>query len=359
MNENEAREEELHEKSYLHSSSLHWEDKETLGDDEMKRLDRVFQGLGPPHSNLKDLKILNYAGSKFPTWLEDSACSNLVKVELRGCKKCELLPGLGNLHSLEFLKIYAADEVKVVDGEFYGDGNDMVYFPKMKQLCFDSMLSWEEWKSTEGHGDVMPSLRKLKIVRCHKLKGLPDRLPSTLKEVVIEQCDEIIWMTSNPLPLLEDLRLLGNGRGIFSNGRGLEELQTISITHCYGLTSLLNGLGQFKALRNLCIIQRTKLRSLTDGLVQLEALRTVRVHDCTDMQSLFGGFEQLKALRSLDICDCPKLKPLSNLQHLTALEELKIACCPVVTEQIEKDIEEDWRNFSHITRIVIDFQRIQ
>lgn len=258
MNENEAREEELHEKSYLHSLSLHWGDKETLGDDEMKRLDRVFQGLGPPHSNLKDLKILNYAGSKFPTWLEDSACSNLVKVELRSCNKCELLPGLGNLHSLEFLKIYAADEVKVVDGEFYGDGNDMVYFPKLKQLCFDSMLGWEEWKLTEGHGDVMPSLRKLKIVRCHKLKALPDRLPSTLKEVVIEQCDEIIWMASNPLPLLEDVRLLGNGRGIFSNGRGV----------------FSNSLPDLPALKILDSIESSDESLPSDGWELLKSLHT-------------------------------------------------------------------------------------
>ncbi|RWR84757.1 putative disease resistance RPP13-like protein 1 [Cinnamomum micranthum f. kanehirae] len=432
MNENEATEVKLHEKIFLHSLSLHCEDKETLGDDEMKKMEGVFQGLRPPHSNLRDLKICNYAGSKFPTWLEDSAFSNLVKVELRGCKKCELLPGLGNLHSLEFLKIYAADAVKEVGSEFYGDGYDNVCFRNLEQLCFDSMLSWEKWELTEGHGDVMPSLKKLKIVRCHKLKALPDLLPNKLEEVVIEQCEEIVWMARNPLLRLEDLRLSGNRRGIFSNslpdlpalkildsiessdkslpsdgwglleslhtlnisycprlaslpdgleqlkalrtlailgcyqllslpeGLGqLEALQTIKIRHCYGLTSLLNGSGRFKALQNICIIRCTKLKSLSDGLVQLEALETVCVHDCTELQSLFGGFEQLKSLRSLDICDCPKLKPLSNLQHLTTLEELKIACCPVVTEQLEKEIEEDWRNLSHITRIVIDFQRIQ
>ncbi|KAJ8633200.1 hypothetical protein MRB53_026536 [Persea americana] len=440
MTLNEATEAELDKKCYLHSLSLHCEYKMDekwimLGNDEMERMESVFEGLRPPHFYLRQLQILNYAGSKFPSWLEDSVFSSLVDVELKDCKKCKLLPGLGKLHALKYLKIYGADDVRAVGSEFYGNGDDRVkgnVFPRLEQLYFHSMLNWEEWRLTEECGQVMPSLSQLSIFNCHKLKALPSYLPNSLRKVVIGTCGEVIWMPCNPLPILEDLSLRGNVGGIFSkpipclfalktleiletfheslpsdgwglleslhtlnicrcsaltslpDGLGqlkalqtlvisqcsqltslpeglgqLEALQTIRINYCYGLTSLLNGLGQFKALRNLYISTCTKLRSLSDGLVQLEALETVNVSTCTELRSLFDELEQLKSLRSLNIFYCSELRQLPKLQHLTILEELKMAGSPLVTEQFDKEKREDWGNISHIPCIEIDHQRIQ
>ncbi|XXG50862.1 hypothetical protein AAC387_Pa02g4769 [Persea americana] len=128
-----------------------------VGDDEIERMKSVFEGLRPPHSDLRKLKILNYVGSKFPTWLEDSKFPSLVKVVLKDCCKCRVLPGLGKLHSLKYLEICGADEVKVVGGEFYGKGDDRVkgrVFPRLKNLFFDAMSNWEEWKLTKEYGEV-------------------------------------------------------------------------------------------------------------------------------------------------------------------------------------------------------------
>ncbi|XXG50947.1 hypothetical protein AAC387_Pa02g4836 [Persea americana] len=151
---------ELHKKSDLHVLSLCWNGKSdeewrTVGDDEMERMKSLLEGLRPPHSNLKELKIKNYAGAKFPNWLEDSKFSSLVEVKLNNCRKCILLPGLGKLHSLKYLKIIGADEVEVVGSEFYGNANARAKetrFPKLEELCFQSMLKWEEWKLTQEYG---------------------------------------------------------------------------------------------------------------------------------------------------------------------------------------------------------------
>ncbi|XXG50949.1 hypothetical protein AAC387_Pa02g4838 [Persea americana] len=132
------------------------EEWRTVGDDEMERMKSLLEGLRPPHSNLKELQINNYAGAKFPNWLEDSKFSSLVRVILVYCRKCILLPGLGKLHSLKYLTIYGADEVKVVGCEFYGIVNDAgakeTRFPKLEELCFQSMPKWEEWKLTQEYG---------------------------------------------------------------------------------------------------------------------------------------------------------------------------------------------------------------
>ncbi|XXG50915.1 hypothetical protein AAC387_Pa02g4809 [Persea americana] len=134
----------------------HEEEWGMLAEGEMEKMERVFEGLRPRHSNLKFLIIENYAGSKFPRWLEDAKFSSLVAVGLN-CKKCRLLPGLGKLPSLEYLDLDGADEIKVVGGDFYGNGNEGGgkgrAFPKLKKLVFKSMPNWEEWKLAKEDGE--------------------------------------------------------------------------------------------------------------------------------------------------------------------------------------------------------------
>ncbi|KAJ8646587.1 hypothetical protein MRB53_008335 [Persea americana] len=386
INPVEVREAELDKKCLLQGLGLECNDKTEeewgmLGEVEMEQMKRVFEGLRPSHSNVKVLGIGNYGGSKFPSWLGDAKFSCLVAVGLTNCKKCRLLPGLGKLPSLEMLILAGADEIKVVGGDFCGKGRA---FPKLKQLYFKSMLNWEEWKLTKEDGEVMPSLEMLSISKCNKLKELPHCLPNTLRGIEIEDCNQVIWASSNPPPLLEYLSLKGAVTGILSNplpclpalkgleiqgtsvesltsdGWGLlESLNALQIENCNGLASLPNGLGQLKALQFLNISCCSGLSSLPEGLGQLEALQSVSIRLCSELRSLFDGFEQLKSLHRLEISDCPQLRPLPNLQHLTALEELRISKCPLVTERLEKEKGEDWCNISHIPNIQIDGERIQ
>ncbi|XXG48304.1 hypothetical protein AAC387_Pa02g2794 [Persea americana] len=131
------------------------------GDVEMERMEGVFEGLGPLHSNPKKLEIKNYVGSKFPSWLEDF--QSLTEVTLENCRKLRQLPSLGNLCSLKSLKIVGADEVKVVGVEFYrnGAGRGRV-FPKLERLHFEAMANWEQWKLTDEYEDQYSELPMVK-----------------------------------------------------------------------------------------------------------------------------------------------------------------------------------------------------
>ncbi|RWR74944.1 putative disease resistance protein RGA4 [Cinnamomum micranthum f. kanehirae] len=383
MNVNDASDAELHKKIDLYVLSLCCNDKSDeewrkLGDDDMKRMGSVLEGLRPHHSNLKELKIKNYAGSMFPSWLysDDSGFSSLVEVVLENCRKCMLLPGLGKLRSLKYLKVIRADEVKVVGCEFYGIVNDARWkgtiFPKLEKLHFESMLNWEEWKLTQEYGEVMPSLEKLKIINCKKLKATLNCLPRTLRKVTIEDCNEVIWAPDNPLPHLS-LLTLENVRGMSSkplpdlpalmtleingfsceslpsDGWGLlESLHTLKISYGPELASLPEGLGQLKALQTLEIwhcdrlsylpeelgqlkalqtleISCEQLLSLPEGLGQLKALQTLFIWKCQQLSTLPEGLGQLKALRSLSIKDCERLSSLpGGLGQLKALQTLSI-----------------------------------
>ncbi|RWR74947.1 putative disease resistance protein RGA3 [Cinnamomum micranthum f. kanehirae] len=223
----------------------------------------TFMASDPLIQTLKELEIKNYVGSKFPSWLEDPRFSSLVKVVLENCRKCVLLPGLGKLHSLKYLEIIQADEVKVVGGEFYKNADARAKetgFPKLEKLHFESMLNWEEWKLK-----AMPSLKLLESFDCKKLKAMP------------------------------------------SDGWGLlESLLTLTISCCPKLTSLPEGLGQLKALQTLQIRDCKRLSSLFDGFEQLKSLCRLDIWDCPQIRSL-PNLQLLTALERLSIQRCPLL----------------------------------------------------
>ncbi|XP_058107154.1 putative disease resistance protein RGA3 [Magnolia sinica] len=188
----EAREAELNKKQHLHTLSFNYKiESRNLLDEEVKRMENVLEFL-QPHTNLKELAILFYRGSKLPKWIEDPVFSNLVSITLLFCEECKQLPGLGKLPSLKYLQIGGTRKVRKVGVEFSGvDNNDgsggVVSFPKLETLIFWDMINWEEWELRGGDGEVMPSLLQLEIFDCPKLKELPSNLPP-LQELQIHSC---------------------------------------------------------------------------------------------------------------------------------------------------------------------------
>ncbi|XP_058106801.1 putative disease resistance protein RGA3 [Magnolia sinica] len=281
----EAREAELDKKQHLHALTLKYGYDERLDDDE-----DVLEIL-KPHTNLKEFIIRSYKGSKLPKWIEDPVLSNLVKVKLMRCDKCNQLPGLGKLLSLIYLHIHSLKEVRKVGGEFSGDANNdgsggVVSFPKLETLFFFKMPNWEEWELPEGDGQIMPSLVELRLKSCPKIKALPRNLP----------------------PLLQRLSL-----GISNDGLSLEAPLPI-----------------FLNLNHLEIWGNDELTSLPGGwLGQLKALQTLQINNCNWMESL------------------PE-----ELQNLTMLQQLRLASCRVLEERYQ-DGGEDRDKIANIPSIKI------
>ncbi|XP_057510348.1 putative disease resistance RPP13-like protein 1 [Actinidia eriantha] len=145
-----------------------------------------------PHSNLKELHISFYHGSKFPTWIEDQHFSNMVCISLRHCKNCSSLPPLGQLRSLKELFLEGISDVKRVGSEFYGQGCSKP-FPVLEILSFENMLGWEDWYP---YG-AFTCLIELSIQRCPKLLGtLPNDLPC-LRTLKIKKCPKLLLDVPN------------------------------------------------------------------------------------------------------------------------------------------------------------------
>ncbi|XP_047959675.1 putative disease resistance protein RGA4 [Salvia hispanica] len=138
-----------------------------------------------PHYKLKELIIYGYGGSRLPHWM--SSPLNFIK-EIHLCHLSEVLslPAMGKLPLLEKINIWKVEQLKLVGHEFLGiessSDDDVVAFPKLKDLTFTECQKWEEWEDiTEEEEEstaisIMPYLTELTIHGCESLKKLPHRL---------------------------------------------------------------------------------------------------------------------------------------------------------------------------------------
>jgi Leucine-rich repeat (LRR) protein len=116
----------------------------------------------------------------------------------------------------------------------------------------------------------------------------------------------------------------------------LHNLQTLILAGCDELERLPKDMRSMISLRVLVVT--TEYTCLLEKR-SLNSLRILFVIDCPRLEVLFQGMDGcLPNLRTLVIVECPSLTSLSlNIKHLTALENLKIACCPKLNGILGED----------------------
>ncbi|KAL6320906.1 hypothetical protein AAG906_010715 [Vitis piasezkii] len=137
-------------------------------------------------------------------WLGDGSFSNLVSLQLSNCGNCSTLPPLGQLPCLEHIKISEMGGVVRVGSEFYGNSSSSLHpsFPSLQTLSFEDMYNWEKWLCC----GEFPRLQELSIRLCPKLTGeLPMHL-SSLQELNLKDCPQLLVPTLN-VPAARELQL--------------------------------------------------------------------------------------------------------------------------------------------------------
>ncbi|XP_077215552.1 putative disease resistance protein RGA1 [Tasmannia lanceolata] len=301
-NESDAKQANLKRKKNIRELELSW------GDDRgyVEMQEKVLEGL-EPHCDLKDLRITDYEGIRFPRWIQNSLLTNLVNVSLSNYRRCENLPPLGQLPSLKNLVISGMSALKQINNEFYGNSTlNGFSFPSLKSLSLCEMENLEMWASVEK-GEAFPCLDELKIEDCSKLITLP-----CFQHLTSLDIDHLVDMSSFPESFLRD----GNA------------LQRLEISDCYKLSSLPRELDNFVALKSMIIVRCNKLVSLPEGLRNLTSLEKLEIRECENLASLpeeDGVLRGLKSLQSMVIDGCKKMVSLpDDLSYLTALQILKI-----------------------------------
>ncbi|RVW93546.1 putative disease resistance RPP13-like protein 1 [Vitis vinifera] len=352
----------MKDKKYLDELSLNWSyeiSHDAIQDEILNRLS--------PHQNLKKLSIGGYPGLTFPDWLGDGSFSNLVSLQLSNCGNCSTLPPLGQLPCLEHIKISKMSGVVMVGSEFYGNSSSSLHpsFPSLQTLSFEDMSNWEKWLCCGGICGEFPGLQKLSIWRCRKFSGeLPMHL-SSLQELNLKDCPQLLVPTLN-VPAARELQLKRQTCGFTASQTSKLKFQTspnkvglpttlksLSISDCTKLDLLLPELFRchHPVLENLSINGGTcDSLSLSfsildifprltyfkmDGLKGLEelcisisegdptSLRQLKIDGCPNLVYI-----QLPALDLMchEICNCSNLKLLAHTH--SSLQKLCLEYCP-------------------------------
>ncbi|KAL9687389.1 hypothetical protein QQ045_031790 [Rhodiola kirilowii] len=301
-----------------------------------------------PHSEVEELQIIQFSGSRFPAWITDGLLQNLTSVSLNHCINCKIL-SIGQL-------------------------------PRLTWLYLKGMPKLEEWP-----GAQWPSLKLLKISDCPKLRVLPDFF-FELSVLKIKKCDSLKVLPVTPSLMF--LTLIDNAvlehwnevafMIIFHNGENRQQdslcnLLDVKIIRCPMLKQLpefftprkleiseCEQLRDLPPLQNPAILQHLALDTSNDGTLltvipadssslaslvvsnistilslpkmpSLPGIKALYIRGCIDLEHLCEGEDNLQSLTSLtflSIQNCPKLRDLPSSGLPATLEYLSIGSCP-------------------------------
>ncbi|KAK6776818.1 hypothetical protein RDI58_027819 [Solanum bulbocastanum] len=318
----EALKANMREKEHIERLSLSWgtsiaENSQTERDilDELQ-----------PNTNIKELKISGYRGTKFPNWLADYSYLKLVKLSLCRCNNCDSLPALGQLPSLKVLTIGYMDQITEVTEEFYGSPSSIKPFNSLEWLEFNQMTRWKQWHVL-GSGEF-PALLNLSIKDCPNLMGkLPGNLCS-LTGLTISNCPKFILETPIQLSSLKRFEVVGslNVGVLFGHAdlfasqlQGMMQLESLIIKSCHSLISFhISSLSRTLKKIEICDCEKLKLEPSASEMF----LKRLVLSGCNSINDISP--ELVPRARHLSVDTCHSL---TRLLIPTGTEHLHISKC--------------------------------
>lgn len=128
-----------------------------------------------PEKRLVRLKIENYLGKQYPSWIAAATLPNLQRLHLQSCAWCEELPPLGELPQLKLLAVTGFDSLRSLGAEFRQGGNGppvrTTAFRRLQQLFIGDMKALHTWSGLQSQD--LPQLQVLRLLGCVKLVAIP------------------------------------------------------------------------------------------------------------------------------------------------------------------------------------------
>ncbi|CAN4120643.1 unnamed protein product [Withania somnifera] len=304
-----------------------------------------------PHQNIQKLDITNYNGSRFPSWLMVENLGfllpRLVHLDIARNHKCQKLPPLWKLPSLQILVLRNLDVVEGYDDKFMLPSDtptDECYFCSLKRLILQNI-----------------SERTLKQILC------PPHHPSplcNLNDLTLDSLDDLATMPEDVFKSLGSLQYLSiqycrNLISLSTCLTHLTSLQSLYIAYCPQLDLSNEEAMQFEVLGNLSTFSvrgLDKLMSLPLWLQHFSAtLKSINIWECDYLATIPECIGDLIALNRLVIDDSGMLTSLpEGMRSLTALQTLIISrCSSILAQRCEKEVGEDWPKIAHIPKVDI------
>lgn len=170
----------LKAKKDLCSLTLEW-GPEAAEDEGMVDDELMLEGV-ESLSNLKGLIVSEYGGTKFPTWMMNNMTiylPDLMRLELRYCRRCENIPRLDNFSFLKHLVLIGLTSLEYIDSRSLVAASS-IFFPCLEYLWLENLENlkgwWkEEFSLTTSHVlfPSFPRLLRLYIDDCPNLTRMP------------------------------------------------------------------------------------------------------------------------------------------------------------------------------------------
>ncbi|QCD85627.1 disease resistance protein RPM1 [Vigna unguiculata] len=396
----DASEAYLKNKTLLVKLKLQWRQERYSIDS--KKEEEVIKNL-QPSENLKELSILHYGGKQFPNWLH--LLSNLVSLELIGCKSCERLPPLGLLSFLKDLiigslhgilkeelpeqlvplktlyirdcKQLEASAPRALGLKLYDCGKLHLDWTTLKILDMEAPLLEISWSDTVEYLyitlnsisddcvalrifplDFFPTLKGLELSGFPNLQMISqDHVHNHLKGMTIKKCPKFESLPANMhklLPSLDELHIKGCPKlESFPEGGLPSNLKFMRLKNCSKLLvgSLKGAFRDNPSLERLSI-EKVDVECFSDeGMFPL-SLTELYIRDCPNLEKLDYEVSQLSSLQSLILFICPNLQYLPEEGLPKSISNLRIINCPLLKQRYQKG-SEDWEKIAHVQNLLI------
>ncbi|XP_065624163.1 putative disease resistance protein RGA1 isoform X3 [Quercus suber] len=218
---------------------------------------------------VQEMRLYNYRGVKFPNWM--SSLTTLVTFSLEDCNKCQYLPPLEQIPSLSLkpLKQTSTLQIEIANSSF-------------------APLSKLEYLETGTLKEPLPNLSNLVSLGCRGPPPQGMQHLTLLKNMTIKDStevdlskfwDAVEWQGLKSLQSLEIMRCL-KLKSLPEGMGGLTSLQKLEIIRCNKLKSLSEVMGSLASLQTLKIFKCHKLKSLPEGIQGLTSLNTLEISHC-------------------------------------------------------------------------------
>ncbi|KAK4566336.1 hypothetical protein RGQ29_002545 [Quercus rubra] len=337
----EARSANLAEKAKIDELVFCWDYSKTRKEVNHHNEEDVLEGL-QPHQNLKSLRIDNFGGKKFPSWMLRSCDAkdalslfdNLIEINFYGCTECEEVPTLGCLPCLKFLFIEGMDKVTCIGVKFYtmysDDSHRNALFPALRKLKLKNMnclVEWQDVMEVTAARVVFPCLEELTIKDCPQLTSAPCHFQSLNKleiggicSTTFEKiCSKLTTRTSLDISSVSELSFLP--KQIICTS-----LRSLKIEKCGELSQIPEALHNLSFLETLEVKGCPKLMSFPSTQAAASLLRHLAI-SCGG-EVLPTGLQFCTSLQDLSINDCPNLILIPDLREFRSLTKFEISGCP-------------------------------
>ncbi|KAH7656169.1 P-loop containing nucleoside triphosphate hydrolase protein [Dioscorea alata] len=344
--EEDAREANLKEKCHLKGLCLLWSDAFTNS----HIVEEVLDSL-QPHPNLKNLYIVEYMGSRTPSWFVTSSMQNLKKIGLRNCVNWKLLPTLGQL---PFLKTLSLEDMNATIESI--EDLDVV-FPSLEKLELEQVsISFDGMSVTRQECRYFPRLRHLSITSCDIVRGLPWTRLSALEDLKIYYSpgldDQLPGCLQGLISLtklvIREAKMESLPDGVMNN---LKALKILDISLCDELTSV--ALQALSSLEYLKISSCSKFvywqSDMQEDEAPLPKLHQMHVEYCQNLEYLPTWLPSVTSLEILSIDTCPLFRSLPEGGLPSSLRKLCIlACDRGLIDRCQEVGSQEWLKIKHI-----------